>query len=134
MELNIYRKGYGMHYIKNLPYILTIFVTLIIGALGLINGTEKKVIYIRMLFSLVVFLLIGLLSRNIISDIYKQSMLDKQKDAMLDGESEQLEQNEHNKGLTIDFKIDDKVEPGNFDEEFTPLKVSEVIRKKMKDE
>jgi len=134
MELNIYRKGYGMHYIKNLPYILSTFVALIIGTLGLVNGTEKKVIYIRMLLCLVVFLVIGLLIRNIIGDIYKQSMLSKQKEALLENKSEKLEQNENNKGSTIDFKIDDKVDPGKYEEEFTPLKVSEVIRKKMKDE
>ncbi|NSW89860.1 MAG: hypothetical protein HPY74_04100 [Firmicutes bacterium] len=65
-----------MQYIKKLPLILSMFMSIIIGIAGYMQGVAQKEIYIRIVISLVLFFALGLFIKNNIEKIYG-SILEK---------------------------------------------------------
>ncbi|HHV98979.1 MAG TPA: hypothetical protein GXX36_05765 [Clostridiaceae bacterium] len=120
-----------MGYIQRLPFILTSSVTIIIGLVCYVSGASTRDTFIKMIISLTVFYIIGLIVRNLILEIKKQvdekieqEKLESQKKAEEElGKSESTTDNETDK-LT-DSKFNKKA---NDADEFTPLNASKVIK------
>ena len=53
-----------MDYIQRLPYILSLFVTILVGIISSLEKIETKQSYIRMTISIIVFYLIGVYIKN----------------------------------------------------------------------
>lgn len=121
-----------MEYIRKIPYILAALMTIIVGGVSYSSGLDPNVIYTRMLISLVIFLCIGFCIRAILLEV--QEKIDEKKEKEILEELEKQEE-QSQAGSTIDFRIDDLVEPeDSISEDFSPLTVSQVIRTKIKDE
>ncbi len=59
-----------MQYIRKLPLLLSFFMSIIISIISYKNGVAQEVIYIRILVSLILFYLLGLIIRKNIENIY----------------------------------------------------------------
>jgi capsular polysaccharide biosynthesis protein len=125
-----------MDRIHKLPFLLGGFVTVLVGAISYGSGSDNKTIYIRMVIFMVVFYIIGIYARNTIIAINKEVQEKKQQeeyDLMKEKEIEaaqnkaeghnQVQEQEH----ILDLIADDS------HEEFTPLSLSDVISKKIKE-
>jgi len=64
---------YLKHYISKIPGLLSMSVTFIIGVIGYFREIEMMKLYMRMLLSLLIFFLIGMIIKKIML-----SMVDKQ--------------------------------------------------------
>lgn len=121
-----------MEYIRKLPYILAALMTMIIGMASFLGGAGQKDIYLRMLLCMVAFLVIGMVIRSIlvklIEDIQEKNKEDISR--KLDNETEESSPN----GSVIDLRVDDASLREEYEEEFTPLKVSQVIRSSLKED
>ena len=60
-----------MQYIKKLPLLLSMFMSIIISSISYVQGVEQKEVYIRMIISMVLFFSLGLFIRNSIEKIYE---------------------------------------------------------------
>lgn len=121
-----------MEYIRKLPYILAALMTMIIGTVSFLGGAEQKDIYLRMLLCMITFLLIGMVIRSILVKLI-EGFQEKNKEDIsrnLDNETEESNPN----GSVIDFRVDDTSLREEYEEEFTPLKVSQVIRSSLKED
>ncbi|MCX7708901.1 MAG: hypothetical protein N2484_03530 [Clostridia bacterium] len=128
-----------MEFIHRLPFIIGAFMAIVVGVVNYKSGIEQQQIYSRMTISLIAFFIIGLLIRNTVSSIYED--LEKKKRDRQELE-EELERQAHAKSMHeeaenseamegaggIPTQIDYRVDEG---EEFTPLKVSEVLSSKL---
>jgi len=130
MELKKYNDNGTNEFLQKLPIILSLVMTILIGIISYASYSGKNQIYGRMAASLVGFYIIGVFIKNILKGIIDEI---KEKNRQLEDKAN----NQENQGSSIENiseqkpKIDYKV--GEFSEEFTPLKVSEVIRTTIKD-
>lgn len=117
-----------MQYLQKLPLLLALAAAFLSGLLGFIRQSSQKNILIQMTIVMIVFFVIGLFARAILTNIQQQVEQKKQEELRKQKELEQeaLEQ-EMGLGKNIDLKA------GELDDEaFDPLPVSEFIRKELK--
>ncbi|HOJ12812.1 MAG TPA: hypothetical protein PK733_19785 [Clostridiales bacterium] len=65
-----------MEYVKRLPFILSMFMSALIGLISYISGVAQKDIYIRISISLALFYFLGLFIRMSFKNLYN-SFLEK---------------------------------------------------------
>lgn len=121
-----------MEYIRKLPYILAALMTMIIGTVSFLGGAEQKDIYLRMLLCMVIFLVIGMAIRSILVKLI-EDIQEKNKEDISRNPGNETEESNPN-GSVIDFRVDDTSLREEYEEEFTPLKVSQVIRSSLKED
>jgi hypothetical protein len=119
---------------NKLPFIMAILITVIIGIISYDNGAKTGNIYLRMLLSFSLFYILGLYARSEITKII--DAVNKQK---LESEtSEKFTGKQENKAQVIDYTIGEDEEKNEYkdgsDNDFVPLKVSQVIRNTIRDE
>lgn len=125
-----------MEYIHRLPFITGAAMAVITGFISYEYGVPSQGVYIRMAVSMVVFFILGLIARNLIitinAEVEKRKHEEEEELKRLEYEEmtrnmEEKRQadNEKNTGpkSSIDFKV------GEDDDEFSPLKISEIIGK-----
>lgn len=118
------------YFTEKLPYIMGASMALIIGIIGLFSNSDKNVIYLSMLVCLVVFVIIGFGLRSIIKTFMANNQLannvklEEIEDEISDSSSV---------GSRIDIQANEDTTKNAMDsfyeEEFSPLKVSQVIRR-----
>ncbi len=105
-------------YIKRLPVIMAFAAGIFTGMLAYAAGLENRDIYFRTAVAITLFYLAGL--------PVKKTVISLRKQINARGEEEKTE--EKSKGKTIDMVADDSRE-----DEFSPMKVSRVIKKDFED-
>lgn len=60
-----------MQYIKKLPFLLSMLMSVIISIVSYVQGVDQREIYTRMLISLILFFILGLFVRNSIGKLYE---------------------------------------------------------------
>ncbi|HHV97752.1 MAG TPA: hypothetical protein GXX37_15030 [Clostridiaceae bacterium] len=60
-----------MEYLKRFPYMLAIFMSLLVGIISYISNIEKNEIYTRMIACIIVFYFIGLFIRYFVCSLQK---------------------------------------------------------------
>ena len=125
-----------MEYIRKLPFILSAAVTIIVGFLSYRSCRDNETVYARMAICLISVYAIGTYFRSALLKIADEaSKIKKEKEMKAKtGEKNQTGGNNDpggKDGAKEATRIDLRAgEPG---EDFTPLKVSEIIRTKTKD-
>lgn len=119
-----------MDFIHKLPFILGAFMTIMVGGISYRNDITGQALYIRMAISITVFYILGIYIRkmlkNTISDIQKrkeEEERERQEEEKKQREKDSEDEN-YEKGSSFDVKVGE-------DEDFSPLKVSEVIKSKI---
>lgn len=117
-----------MEFVHRLPFILGAAMALIVGSVSTGYNTEPRDIYIRMTVSMIVFYVIGLYARSTINRISaeveekkEEERLRLEEEVRLAHEEAKAKAEEAKKSSTIDHRV------GEFEEEFSPLTVSEYI-------
>lgn len=84
-----------MQYIKKLPFMLSIFMSIIISIASYARGVAQKEIYTRMIISLILFFILGLFIRNTIEKLYESVSRKKDGyDSPSDGQAAENKENE----------------------------------------
>lgn len=113
-------------YIKRLPVIMAFTAGIFAGMLAYAAGLENRHIYFRTAVAIALFYPAGLLVKKTVMSLKKQiNVSDKEEKSNL---LENIDTEEKSKGKTIDMVADDSRE-----EEFSPMKVSRVIKKDFED-
>ena len=73
MESGLYREV-NMGYIDKMPYILGLLMPIIIGCACISLGYGNREIYFRMFISAIVFIIIGVIIRNILINARKKAV------------------------------------------------------------
>jgi|LSQX01.3.fsa_nt_gb predicted membrane protein len=139
-----------MDYIHRLPYILGASVTIIVGMASYNSGFESRMIYIRMLVSMLLFFSVGIYARGFIykisneinikkaerEELEKQEKLEKQKQEKLEKQKQERYGNKEEGTGNIDYTVDNndiddifKPDADNdrlYDKEFSPLSVKKI--------
>lgn len=127
-----------MEFIQRLPFVLSISMAIIIGVLSTIYDCRNQEVYTRMLLGMLIFYVVGAFIRHVVAGIreeldqkIKEEELLKRKVALELQHSLQGNKNEDkNTDLhTLDLKADDNTAKYLYDDDFSPLKVSEIIKK-----
>ena len=125
-----------MDYIRRLPFILSAAVTIIVGFLSYKNCGDSATVYARMAICLISVYAVGIYFRSVLLKIADEAAKKnkKEKEMKIKAEENQTGGNNGTDGkdaakeaARIDLRAG---EPG---EDFTPLKVGEIIRTKAKD-
>lgn len=120
-----------MEYIHNLPFILSTLMAIVIGLISYKNNTNDKDIYVRMAISIVCFYCMGIYVRSSLVKIYEQNRNRKKAEKLEEKNSKNnlsaKTVDDSTKGTVLDLKADD------YEDDFSPLKVSEVIRSNLSD-
>jgi divalent metal cation (Fe/Co/Zn/Cd) transporter len=131
----VYGKGKGMEYINKLPFMLGAFMAIVIGIVSYEFHVSQQETYIRMVIGMITFYLIGIFIRNTIAKILdevtrkKEEMLKEMKEREKLNLEELKKQNENINASKFDFKIDERFDNDeNFEEDFMPLAVNEILR------
>jgi len=118
-------------FLHKIPIILSLVMTIIIGIISYASNSDMNQIYVRMAVSLIGFYIVGMFLKNFLIGINEEIIEKKRKE-----EEEKAKELEINRSKIedkneykskIDYKIDD------FSEDFSPLKVSEVIKTSLND-
>lgn len=123
-----------MGYVYRLPFILSVIVTILVGIISFGNNENDQSIYLKMAVCMVVFYVLGTCLKNLLIKINEEveeklekERIEKEKELMVKQmEEAQAKVNTDNievKGPKIDFRVSDS------SEDFSPLKVSEVIKR-----
>lgn len=121
-----------MRYLQKLPLLLALAAAFLSGLLGFIRQIPQKNILTQMTIVMILFFVIGLFARAILTNIQQQVEQKKQEEQLeelkkqKELEKEKLEQ-EMGLGRHIDLKAGERDE-----EDFDPLPVSEFIKKELK--
>jgi uncharacterized membrane protein YraQ (UPF0718 family) len=128
-----------MDYTNRIPFIIGTSVTIIVGILSYKSGYELKTICIRMTFSMVVFFLIGIYLRSFIRRIKQEvkhkkvlETIKKNHEILAEAANKNAQRKNSKIDLTVgkDTQEDIHIDEENlYDEEFKPLKVSNVTIK-----
>lgn len=113
-------------FIGKLPFILSAFMALITGILGVYSNKNQDYIYTSMIISIISFGIIGFIVKTFI-----QSVLKEKDETINEDISEKESETTETKGNVIDLKVDDSNNPeiNNFyGDDFSPLEVSKVIK------
>ena len=98
-----------MEKIRKIPFILGIFMALLIGFISELMSVTKQEIYIRMAMGLVVFFVIGLFARNVFIKIIEEL---EEKKRLEDIETKRLEDEEKSKKRKKKKRYEDEKEEG----------------------
>jgi len=126
MELRKYRGEYGMDYIHRLPFILSISMTIVTGAISLERNIQSNKIYVRMLISTVVFFVIGIYIRSVLNNISDEIKKNRQElKRQKEFEQRQADPSQGVDGSTseVDYRVGD-----DDDDDFVPLDVTHVSK------
>ncbi len=115
-----------MHYVERLPIILGALASLITGLISYEAGYSQQILYLRMAVSMVLFFFIGLLVRSTIMSIINGTA---EKEEEGEKEKEEMTAGEKVSNAEITPKTDRRIEN---DEDFDPLKVSDIIKESLK--
>lgn len=127
-----------MHYTSKIPFMLGAIMTIIIGIISFYKSVEPQQIYLRMILSLVSFFLLGVIIKSTIEKIQSelQEKYEKEKaEAEAAAEAEAEQSIIEGEGVIYErdkqdaFSLESHLE-GDSDEDFSPLKVSEIITTK----
>lgn len=128
-----------MDYTSKIPFISGASVTIIVGILSYKSGYELKTICIRMTFSMVVFFLVGIYLRNFIrrmkEEVKQKKALEaikKNQEILLEASKNIIQAKKSKIDLTVGKDTSEDMHTGEenlYDEEFKPLKVSNVTIK-----
>lgn len=123
-----------MGLIHRLPFVLSVSMAITIGLLSKMFNSSNQEAYTRMLLGMVAFFAIGLLIRYVIVEITEE-LNQKSKEEELqqkaeDSKSDQNLQDSNSKDNqpTLDLRADDNTADYLYDDGFSPLKVSEIIK------
>jgi len=122
-------------YLHKFPIIVSLIMTIIIGLISYTSSSDMNQTYVRMAVSLIGFYIIGVFLKNILKGINEEIIEKKRK------EEEEKAKEQQDVSSKIEDKIEDKIEHkskidykiDDFNEEFSPLKVSEVIKTSLND-
>ncbi|MCX7842618.1 MAG: hypothetical protein N2489_06040 [Clostridia bacterium] len=121
-----------MDYIRNLPIIMCSIISIIVGVLNYGTGNNLQDTYRNMIISIVVYYVLGMYIRHTAIKVFehvkkrKQELKEQEAQAALaDSQRRKLNNADEKARNTSESKIDYRVE---YDEDFTPLKVSEVLK------
>lgn len=125
-----------MDYTNKIPFITGASVTIIVGILSYKSGYELKTICIRMTFSMVVSFLIGIYLRNFIrrmkQEVRQKKALEeikKNQEIFAEASKKSAQRKNSKIDLTVGNDTQEDIhadEEKLYDEEFKPLKVSNV--------
>jgi membrane protein implicated in regulation of membrane protease activity len=117
-----------MEFVSRLPFLLGGVMALIVGVIARLYGTDQSDIYIRMTVSMLVFYILGVYARSTINRIIDEVERKKEEERIIKEEKERQEREtarikaeEEAKGGKVDHRV------GEFEEEFSPLRVSEYM-------
>ncbi|HHW47812.1 MAG TPA: hypothetical protein GXX14_04230 [Clostridiaceae bacterium] len=132
MELKKYNnENETNEFLQKLPIILSLVMTIIIGIISYASRSDMNQTYIRMAASLIVFYIIGMFIKNVLKGI-EEEINEKKRQQEDNANKKENESGKTENKIEYNSKIDYKV--GEFNEEFTPLKVSEVIKTSINDD
>ncbi|HPD00664.1 MAG TPA: hypothetical protein PLA01_04855 [Acetivibrio sp.] len=125
-----------MDYTSKIPFISGASVTIIVGILSYKSGYELKTICIRMTFSMVVFFLIGIYLRSFIRRMKREvkqkkvmEEIKKNRELLVEAAKKNAQRKNSKINLTVGNDTQEDIhadEENLYDEEFKPLKVSNV--------
>lgn len=123
-----------MDYIHKLPFILGAVVTITVGIISYSYKVSDQVLYMRMAVSMAVFYLLGLYVRSVIEKTLEEVRQKKKEEELKKAQERKKKKKEEESKIDsqdkcssqVDYKVGD-------DEEFSPLKVSEVIKDNLKE-
>lgn len=123
-----------MDYIHKLPFILGAVVTITVGIISYSYKVSDQVLYMRMAVSMAVFYLLGLYVRSVIEKTLEEARQKKKEEELKKAQERKKKKKEEESKIDsqdksssqVDYKVGD-------DEEFSPLKVSEVIKDNLKE-
>jgi hypothetical protein len=122
-----------MEYIRKIPFILGAAMAIAIGLISLNCNIDTKQVYIRMILSLLAFFVLGVLLRSTLIEINKEITLKKEIEEEKEEELKNSEKESMGKESpavadpntpAVDYQADD------YSEDFTPLKIKEIINMK----
>ncbi len=130
-----------MDFIHRLPFIIGAFVTIIIGLVNIQAGSDLQDTYKKMAVGIVVFFMVGLFARHFLLSLMEEVEAKKkeleEQGAPEEGTQVSQQDKDKTKGQQTENVIDISTGTVNFEvgdgEEFTPLKVSEVISRKLEE-
>jgi len=126
-ERKVEEKAY---FAPNLPFIMAALLTIAVGAISYSFGIINKDLYFRMSVSMVVFYTLGLLVRSMLQktaeeiERKKKEEEEKKREEELSRIREEKKTKSDKSSSSIDYSI-------GIDEDFEPLKVTQIIRSKM---
>ncbi|MGI6778689.1 MAG: hypothetical protein ACOX7R_12475 [Acetivibrionales bacterium] len=112
-----------MDYIHRLPFVIGLAAAIITGVAGYICNTNEQTLYLRMIVSMVVFYFIGVYIRYSLNKTMEELEQKKKENELKELEEAVIENQQHS---TVDYKV-------GYDDELSPLEVSEVIKTKLKE-
>jgi hypothetical protein len=125
-----------MHFIKKIPYIFSALMTIIVGIISANNSIEQQQTYIRMIVSLIAFFVLGIFIKNTIERIQLEIQENQETDKVELGELGAVDKglSQEDYGNNDNIGLDANSSDGNmYSEDFSPLKVSQIIKTKTED-
>lgn len=122
-----------MGLLQRLPFILAGLMTFIVGVVSLNSSVDSSVIYLRMIASMIIFYIIGLLTRSTITKTNTEINQKTEQETLIEQKGVQKDNIELPELIEAgELKELNGVEyiPMDTEEEFKPLRISEVIKTK----